>query len=127
MRLLRTRNDLLSLISPHAPTSACARAISEGRAIVLGGFNSPQGFYFLAEVPRAGHQTPRIFKALYNESKGDYKVSVEHDNRGIAWHEWAGRETNPVFDLIDGDHPEVSARLYERAIAAKNYDAARSA
>ena len=110
-RPLRTRDELLELVAQHAPTKACATAMREDRAIVLGGFNPVEDFP--GWVVRITSRRDREWIVAVECDEVAYKFKVLHLTT-VPWANWAGRSTG-LNPLIDGDSPNQSAFMRMKA------------
>lgn len=112
-RPLHTRNDLIDLVAPHAPTQACSRAIREGRSTVLGGFTPPEGlpYWLVAVTSRFGRQW--LIAVVCDENENRFRIEYPS---AVRWDHWDGRSDGR--DLRDGDNPTWYA--LQRAKAKRN-------
>lgn len=99
MKPLRSREDLLALVAHNAPSDACARAIQEDRATVLGGFNPVEGFPSYVVCVRSKHGREWIIAILVNEP--DHKYHVRYLD-SVPWEVYIGVKGGGR-PLIDGD------------------------
>jgi hypothetical protein len=112
-RPLQTRSDLIALVARHAPSKACARAISEGRATVLGGFAAPKHLPCFIVRVTSKHDREWLIAVDVDEAAYRFRVrSVE----AVPWQHWDGR-SDGKRPLIDGDRPREMA--YERMKARR--------
>jgi len=104
-RPIRTRAELLELVSRHAPTKACATAMHERRSTVLGGFTPSKGFpcWMVEVVSRRGSRW--IIAVECDEERYEFKIKYLDS---VPWESWAGRASG-LNPLIDGDRPVESA------------------
>jgi hypothetical protein len=112
MRPLRTRDDLIRLVAQHAPSRACATAVFDNRALVLGGFTAPECLPCYVVQVRSQHGR-------------EWLIAVEIDDAGrqrvkyldaVPWLYWDGR-SDGRRPLIDGDSPTEGA--YQRMKARR--------
>jgi len=98
-RPLHNRSDLIA--SLVAPTRACARAISEGRAEVLGGFTPPGGLPCYIVRVEGRHGSEWLLGLEVDEESRTF-----HPRRfeSVPWASWDGRATGR--SLKDGDDPQ---------------------
>lgn len=107
MKPLRSRHDLLALIVQHAPTNACLRAATEGRATLYGAFTVPgQLPCYIVRVIAKYNQSWTI-RIEVDEKWRRYPVQVI-DELEVPWVHWAGSRSGKR-ELVDGDHSEVWA------------------
>lgn len=99
MRPLRNREDLISLVAQHAPSAACAKAINENRATVLGGFNPVEGLPSYVVHVRSFHGREWIIAVLVDEGEQRYRVRYLDQ---VPWELWIGN-VEYKRPLIDGD------------------------
>lgn len=107
---LRTRDDLLALVKAYAPTKACASAIEDGRAIVVGGFRDENVFPGYVVQVRSRHN--RVWTVHLPISESTMMILTPRWRWTIDWKDWDG-----VFGgkrpLIDGDqHKPEWKELY---------------
>lgn len=112
MRPLRSRSDLTALVAQHAPSKACARAIFENRATVLGGFNPAGGLPCFIVRVTSKHERTWLIAVDVDEPHHRYKIRYIDD---VPWESWDGRFNGKR--LIDGDKPLSCS--YERMKARK--------
>jgi hypothetical protein len=114
MKPLRSKDDLTALAARHAPTKACASAMKENRAVVLGGFTAPGTLpcYIVRVTSRHGRVWDICVEC--DEQARSYRVRVLDQ---VPWQHWAGR-SDGKHPLIDGDMPVVAA--YMRMQARRN-------
>ncbi len=119
MKPIRTRAELLSLISGRAPSRACERAIRENRTKVLGGFAPPKGIpYFLVRIESA-HGAVWYVKIFVNEEGRKYPIEYHRDTEEKPfepdWEHWSGKANKSrIWNVINGDDP---AEMQHRRIA----------
>lgn len=116
MRPLRSREDLISLVAQHAPSAACARALSENRATVLGGFTPIEGLPSYVVYVRSFHGREWIIAVLADEGEQRYKI---RNLDRIPWEHWIGSPegTRP---LIDGDRNAQERLKWHRRNTSQN-------
>ena len=104
-RPLNRKTDLVAIAREYAPTKACARAIDEGRAIVLGGFNYPGGFPRWIVRVTSRHDKTWYIAILADEECTRFRIEYP---TLIFWRHWAGviGRNHPVYD---GDTPTENA------------------
>lgn len=105
MKPLRTRNDLTALVAQHAPSNACAKAISENRATVLGGFAPIEGLPGYIVHVCSFYKRKWIIAVLVDEAADRFRIRYLDE---VPWSLWIG-EIGGKRPLIDGDHPTESA------------------
>ncbi|KKM22335.1 hypothetical protein LCGC14_1626320 [marine sediment metagenome] len=101
---LRNRYDLIQALIPYAPTSACKRAMEEGRVSVLGGFQAPEYLpYIVIEITGIRSRSNWLIALVIDEPK--YEFSVIYPMH-ILWEQWVGKADryNPI---LDGDEPQL--------------------
>lgn len=113
MRPLRTRTDLLAIAAQHAPSKACATAIHENRATVLGGFTPAGGLptFIVRVVSRRGREW--LIGIEVDEAAYRYRIRYIED---VPWAFWDGQIGGRR--LIDGDVPNNAA--FERMKARRS-------
>lgn len=111
MRPISTRADILAVAAQAAPSKACATAISENRATVLGGFTPAGGLpcFVVVVISKFGRQW--ILAVEVDEAAHRYRPKVLD---AVPWIAWDGRIGGKR--LIDGDVPIEAAmkRMKER-------------
>lgn len=109
---IRTRDDLAEVAMKYAPTSACERAIREGRFTILGGFITPKTLpcWIMRVVCKHG-QTWNI-RVSCCEKRRTYQIDFP---KCIPWANWIGTRGGKR-PLIDGDDPKRGAFERMRAI-----------
>lgn len=115
MTPLRTRSDLTALAAQHAPSKACARAISEDRAQVLGGFTPAGGLPCFVITVKSKHGREWIIAIEINEEARRYQVQYLDF---VPWACWDGRIGGKR--LIDGDVPNEAA--FQRMQAKRRFN-----
>jgi hypothetical protein len=120
MKPIRSRTDLLALVAQHAPSKACARAISENRAHVLGGFTPVEGLPCFIVRVTSKHERTWIIAVDVDEPHHRYRFRFIDE---IPWNNWDG--TSGGERLIDGDLPVAYA--YERMQARRKRGTAATA
>lgn len=105
MKPLRTKNDLIALVAQHAPSNACARALSENRATVLGGFAPIEGLPSYVVHVRSYHGKDWFIAVLVDEPSLRHRIRYLEV---VPWEMYIGK-MNGKRPLIDGDKPNVSA------------------
>lgn len=105
MKPLRTKNDLTALVAQHAPSTACARAIFENRAQVLGGFAPVEGLPSYVVHVRSYYGKDWFIAVLVDEAALRHRIRYLDD---VPWELYIGK-MNGKRPLIDGDTPNVSA------------------
>lgn len=103
---LRIRADLLDIIVDYAPSAACARAIREDRATILGGFTAPGGLPRV--LVRVTSRHGRVWYIGVEIDEDQYQYRIVRPTQ-INWAQWCGQEAghHPVFD---GDEPQLYAQ-----------------
>lgn len=105
MKPIRSRDELLWLCVQYAPTKACRRAISEGRAQVLGGFTAPKGLPTLIVRVRSEYDRVWLIGVEIDEPRMRQRIVYLDE---IPWATWDGR-IGGKRPLIDGDDPTAWA------------------
>lgn len=98
-RSLHSRSDLIA--SLVAPTRACARAISEGRVEVFGGFTPPGGFPCYIVCVEGRHGSEWLLGLEVDEENRTFRP---RRFESVPWASWDGRTTGR--SLKDGDDPQ---------------------
>jgi hypothetical protein len=98
---IRTREDLLNLVSQHTPSRACQTAIREDRAAVLGGFQLPDGLPCWIVQIVSPHGRFWIIAMEVDEAARCYHVQYLNQ---VPWGWWRG-DSAGKRPLIDGDDP----------------------
>jgi hypothetical protein len=113
MKPLRTRDDLLRLVAQHAPSRACATAVFDNRALVLGGFTAPECFPCYIVRVRSKHGREWFIACDVDEDTGRHQI---RHIEAVPWRYWVGR-SDGRRPLIDGDDPIRSS--YQRMKARR--------
>jgi hypothetical protein len=108
-RPIRTRAELLAqIVDRPVLTTACRRAINEGRAQVLGGFTTTEGIP--CWVVRVTSRYNRQWQYALEVLDGQYRLR-RHPQ--VYWEDWQGDPEGRR--LIDGDDPVTFAALRDAA------------
>lgn len=103
---LHSRNDLLDLLLPHAPTKACKTAMQEDRAAVLGSFTGPEGLPMFAVRVESQHGQVWLMGLTMNPQAYKYQTVYLVE---LEWREWHG-DQNGLPSLHNGDDPKEYGR-----------------
>jgi len=103
---LRSRDDLLALVTPHAPSAACKRAILEDRILVLGSFIAPGGFPQLVVSVTSYHGRTWFIGLEIDEEEYEFRILYP---KSITWSQWTGGRYRKN-EAYDGDYPNTFAK-----------------
>lgn len=120
MRPIYSREELTDVVARHAPTKACATAMRENRATVLGGFKSPECLPCWIVRVKAKYGREWIIAVECDEQARRYSVKILD---AVPWEHWIG-STSGRRPLIDGDDPCFADQ--QRAIALRRKHAAQT-
>ncbi len=113
MKPLRYRDDLIAMVARHVPSRACATALREDRATVLGGFTPAGRFPSYFVKVRSKHGREWLACVECDEDARKYTVSFPEDQQ-VPWESWQG-EREGKRPLIDGDDPAYCATMKARS------------
>lgn len=111
MKPIRSRDELTALVARHAPTNACASAMREKRAVVLGGFAAPGTFP--CWIVRVESKRGTIWYVAVDVDEENYRMRIRYLG-SVPWQNWIGSSTGSR-PLIDGDEPAKYAFLRMQA------------
>jgi hypothetical protein len=110
-----TREDLTDVAARHAPTNACATAMRQQRAVVLGGFATPGTLP--CWIVRVDSKRGKQWFIAVDCDEANVKYGVRYlESDEVPWEDWIGKSTGRRI-LIDGDEPVLSA--YKRCQAVR--------
>lgn len=107
MTRIETREDLLEYAAEHAPAKACARAIREGRASVLGGYRGIQPRGLDGWVIRVDSRHGRTWFVGVLEDRERHRLLVDRlDHYANAVYVGRLRPPGAGYCIFEGDRNE---------------------